>query len=316
MTASAASRTFRTFASIALAGGLLATCGGSAPSKPTPAPATVKQFTLLAPAASMLVGDTLQLVASAVLSDGRPVAASGFEIQWASADERVATVNGSGLVTARDNGVVSITATASGISRTVSIQVRGAFHLLSGLVTQTGARQDPVIDAHVTVVDSRYPDLAASSDLSGRFLLNVAGMIKLHVSAPYFEDTEVTVDASVPAVIRLTPVPGMIIDAMGFPPAASPSQQQLTFGQLRTGPAHLTVRAEMSDYGFERFCGELRDDENRLLWQGNSKETGYSYEITATLSLTGRTRYTLKVFDCSIGGPAGMGYALLRAEHT
>src|SRR4030095_2737297 len=109
MTAFAASRTSRACASIVLAGSLLAGCGsGSSPSTPTQPVATVTVLRVTQPPTSMAAGETLQPVATATLSDGRTVT-TRFEVRWTSADEKIATVNGSGLVTAYRDGSVVIT---------------------------------------------------------------------------------------------------------------------------------------------------------------------------------------------------------------
>ena len=79
-----------------------------------------------------------------------------------------------------------------------------------------------------------------------------------------------------------------------------------------TGPAHLTVWAPCPTPRPRR-GGELRDDENRVLWQVSSG----AYEETTTLTLTGGKSYALKVYDCT-PAPApryGMGRYVLKAEH-
>lgn len=71
------------------------------------------------------VGQTLQLTATAVDSYGKTV--SGVSITWGSSDATVATVNGSGLVTATGFGTGSasctITATGGGKSGSVAVDV-------------------------------------------------------------------------------------------------------------------------------------------------------------------------------------------------
>jgi hypothetical protein len=66
---------------------------------------------------------------------------------------------------------------------------------------------------------------------------------------------------------------------------------------------------------FEAWCGELRDDENRLLWQASSRESS-RYEATRTLTLTGGKGYVLKIYDCNAKSPNLMlASYVLRAEH-
>ena len=70
------------------------------------------------------LGDTLRLTAEAFDANGRAVA--GAEFEWASSDDAVATVDGSGLVTAAGNGQATITASAGGASGTAMVTVAQA----------------------------------------------------------------------------------------------------------------------------------------------------------------------------------------------
>ena len=67
------------------------------------------------------LGDTLRLAAEAFDANGRAVA--GAEFSWESSDDAVATVDGSGLVTAAGNGTVTITASAGGASGAAVVTV-------------------------------------------------------------------------------------------------------------------------------------------------------------------------------------------------
>ena len=76
---------------------------------------------LPAEAAIAALGDTLRLVAEAFDANGRAVAGAAFS--WESSDDAVATVDGSGLVTAAGNGTATITASAGGASGTATVTV-------------------------------------------------------------------------------------------------------------------------------------------------------------------------------------------------
>ena len=67
------------------------------------------------------LGDTLRLAAEAFDANGRAVAGAGFS--WASSDNAVATVDGSGLVTAVGNGTATITATVGDVDGESEITV-------------------------------------------------------------------------------------------------------------------------------------------------------------------------------------------------
>jgi hypothetical protein len=316
MTASAASRPSRIFASIALAGSLFAGChGGSPPSTPTQPSAAVTALTLTQPAGTLKAGDTYQVVATATLSDGR-TATTGFDLKWASADEAIATVNASGLVTARADGSAVITATASAIAATATIRVKTGGRTLSGLVTQTSTGPEtPIVGASVIVVGGVYNGLSAPlTDTRGRFsLVNVNGPLKVRVSAPFFQDAETTADAGSSVAVRLAPAPGMIVDMAGWDGSSNERVYYglLSFVQRRTGPARVRVSANLSSDAAPR-CGELRDDEGRLLWREGQPWTD---SVGTTLTLTGGKTYTLKVYDCSAERPTLIGYALY-AGHT
>ena len=67
------------------------------------------------------LGDTVRLAAEAFDANGHAVA--NAELAWATSDEAVATVDGSGLVTAAGHGTATITATSGGASGTASVAV-------------------------------------------------------------------------------------------------------------------------------------------------------------------------------------------------
>lgn len=71
--------------------------------------------------ATVSVGSTVQLSATALDGNGAPVA--GWPVSWASGNPAVATVSASGFVTAVGGGSVTITATSGGKSGTSAITV-------------------------------------------------------------------------------------------------------------------------------------------------------------------------------------------------
>ncbi|WP_420633442.1 Ig-like domain-containing protein [Candidatus Palauibacter sp.] len=68
------------------------------------------------------LGDTARL--SAKILDARGHAVPGVEVAWSSSDPAVASVDGSGLVTAVDEGEVDIAATSGQANDTLRISVR------------------------------------------------------------------------------------------------------------------------------------------------------------------------------------------------
>ena len=67
------------------------------------------------------LGDTLRLTAEALDANGSAV--TGVEFSWGTNDDAVATVDGSGLVTAMANGTATVTATSGGASGTATVTV-------------------------------------------------------------------------------------------------------------------------------------------------------------------------------------------------
>ena len=67
------------------------------------------------------VGDTMRLSAEALDSNGNPIANAGF--LWASDDDAVASVDATGLVTARQAGSAKVTATSGSASGSASVTV-------------------------------------------------------------------------------------------------------------------------------------------------------------------------------------------------
>ncbi len=95
----------------------------------------------LSPAADTLatLGDTLRLAAAAFDASGREIA--GAEFSWASSNDAVATVDGSGLVTSAGNGTTEIAAASGAASETASVTVAQEIASLSVLPTRRTSAQ-------------------------------------------------------------------------------------------------------------------------------------------------------------------------------
>ena len=70
------------------------------------------------------IGDTVRLTAEALDANGHAVAGAGFA--WASGDTLVATVDGTGLVTAVGDGSASVTATSGSAQGSATVTVSQA----------------------------------------------------------------------------------------------------------------------------------------------------------------------------------------------
>lgn len=118
---------FRTLATLMLAA---SACGGSDPAgppPPPPPPAPVATVTLSSAAESLVLLQTVQLTAT--LRDAQGGVVTGRAVAWSSSADGVATVSGSGLVTAAATGTALITATSEGKSAQAAITVAAGWWL-------------------------------------------------------------------------------------------------------------------------------------------------------------------------------------------
>ena len=110
--------------SAALAGvAWVSACGDGATEPPPPDPPRPTTVAVT-PATTQLtaLGGTVQLTAEVRDQNGQVMA--GAAVTWSSSDPMVATVSGSGLVTAAGNGTATITATAGSASGSAAVMVR------------------------------------------------------------------------------------------------------------------------------------------------------------------------------------------------
>ena len=109
--------------SAALAGVAWASACGDGATEPPPPDPPRPTTVAVTPATTQLtaLGGTVQLTAEVRDQNGQVMA--GAAVTWSSSDPMVATVSGSGLVTAAGNGTATITATAGGVSGTATVTV-------------------------------------------------------------------------------------------------------------------------------------------------------------------------------------------------
>ena len=89
--------------------------------EPPPQPAPVASVTVTAPATTIQVGQTVQLVATAFDADGATLQNRPFD--WVPSNPTLATVFASGLVTGVAPGEVQISATSEGVTGTIAITI-------------------------------------------------------------------------------------------------------------------------------------------------------------------------------------------------
>lgn len=142
----------------------VAACGGDgagdAPTEPAPEPSVASVEVAPGSASLDSIGATEQFDATA--RDQSGAAMSGVEFTWSSSDTAVATVDGSGLATARAEGDATISAAAEGVDGTSSLEV----NLPSGRLTRSFATPTEVaLKSSIAAGDGR---LVLSS---GRYLI-------------------------------------------------------------------------------------------------------------------------------------------------
>ena len=106
---------------LALAGvSWTAGCGNGATEPPPPEPSRATTVTVTPGTVQLsALGATAQLSAQVLDQHGQPMAA----VAWLSGSATIATVDGSGLVTAVDNGMATITATSASATGRATVTV-------------------------------------------------------------------------------------------------------------------------------------------------------------------------------------------------
>jgi uncharacterized protein YjdB len=123
---------------------ILGTLGGVSGASSVTVNAALNTITISpSPSANVPTGQTLQFSASGTYSDASTAVISSL-VAWSSSDSTIATVDANGLVTGVAPGSVQITASLSGVSASVSVQVQTT--LLSISVTPA----NPAIELNTT----------------------------------------------------------------------------------------------------------------------------------------------------------------------
>jgi hypothetical protein len=100
---------------VLVAGFALGSCDSPA------APAAIATLTVTTPAATLIVGETMQAAATAHAANGTALA--DRPIEWSSSNDAIATVSAAGLIAAAAPGPVTITASSEGRTGQVTITI-------------------------------------------------------------------------------------------------------------------------------------------------------------------------------------------------
>jgi hypothetical protein len=180
--------------------------GGSTPTTPTtPAASTVTGVTVTGPTSSATVGQTAQFSATATLSNSTTQSVTS-QASWQSSNGGVASVSGSGMVTALAAGDADLRATYSGSTGSAHITVvapapvpgpgpaPSSGFTLTGRVTEAGTNTS-LADVRVEVKDHNN---AATTSGTGNYTLSgiSAGNYTLRGTKSGYDMAEPTVSIS------------------------------------------------------------------------------------------------------------------------
>ena len=140
---------------------ITATSGGKSGTATITVMVPVASVTVAPASAGIYVGQTVQLTATPKDANGNPL--TGRVVTWSSSNTGVATVNGSGLVSAVGAGSVTITATSEGQSGTATVAVT-----LVPVATVTVAPAAPSVNVGQTVQLTATLRDSAGNTLTGR----------------------------------------------------------------------------------------------------------------------------------------------------
>lgn len=184
-------------------------------------PVSVAEVEVTAPSASLAVGDTLQLTATAKAASGREL--SRRAVTWSSSDEGVATVSAKGVVTAARPGTVTITAAVEdrtgGVSLTVSPVPVASVSISPDTATiqvrSTRQLEATVRDAAGTILTDRILTWASSDTARAR--VSSTGLVTAAARGEVVI-TATSEGRSATASVTVTPVP---IASLAIEPATS-----------------------------------------------------------------------------------------------
>src|SRR6266511_327269 len=188
----------------------------------------VASVTVTPPSAVIPQGQTLQLTATPIDTSGTPM--TGQAVAWASSNGAVATVTGSGLVSAVGPGLATITATSGGKSGTAAITVTSV-----PVAAVDVAPAVATIPQGQTTQLTATPKDAAGTPLSGRLVtwassntsvatVNSSSGLVSGVAAGSATITATSEGQSGSAAVTVTPVPVASV-------AVSPATASILVGQ-------------------------------------------------------------------------------------
>jgi hypothetical protein len=222
-------------------------------------------------------GETATFTATLHSSSGESSDVSGT-VGWSTDTPTVATVDEHGMVTAITAGKVQVRATLQGISGMATVAIVAAAHV-SGRVHESAPTEGVTIGgADIVVVDSAGSSRAIVSDTSGNFTVSLRpGAARMIVSAPGYETSTITVDASAETPelsVALVPV---LREVRLYFPSEPPSpgsfvvERSFHVDVHHRGELRVAITSESASHsdGESNFCLEVRDSSNKILAHTN-----------------------------------------------
>jgi dipeptidyl aminopeptidase/acylaminoacyl peptidase len=228
---------FRSFVLVTVALFTLA-CSGDSPLAPPPAVASVD---VDVPSTSVIIGETLTLVATPLDAEGAPL--PDRPVTFTSNDLRLATVSATGVVQALAEGNVEITATSEAVATTVGLRIEAvpaASIALASVATdlvagETSLLEAAVLDADDTPLPGRV--VTWTSDDASVATVDAEGMVRaVAEGSTTIRARHGQLEATVTFTVRTDWAADMLYEAhdgtsnfpylFGFDPRVSPVQPE------------------------------------------------------------------------------------------
>jgi len=133
---------------------------------------TISSVFITPSAATVGVGQSVPLVASATYSDGTQNQLSGSSVGWTSSDNTIATVTSpGGSVTGVALGTATITASSQGVSGTATVNVTIA-NITSLVITTNQGSTQPITTATISGVPNTLPFFAYANGSANNDVTN------------------------------------------------------------------------------------------------------------------------------------------------
>lgn len=190
----------------------LVNCGGgggtNTPTTPAPTAPTVSSVTVTGPTSSATTGQTAQFTATAVMSNGTTQTVTD-QSSWQSSNGSVATVSGSGLVTAVGAGDADVRATYQNVAGSARISVVSPSHSLCGTV-RSSSTNATISAAELEILTGANAGRRVTADNAGAFCLNnlQQGGLTVRIRASGYSTSDQNLTVNGMTVVTFTLVPG------------------------------------------------------------------------------------------------------------